>query len=434
MKGTIYLVFEYCHHDLAGLIDTQVRFTPYQVKCYMQQMVEGLAFLHSNGILHRDVKPANMLVNRDGGLKIADFGLARAFHKIPRTEVQRDKYTVKVVTLWYRAPEILLGMRNYGPAVDMWSVGVIFAEVIAKKIFLQANNEIKQLDTIFRWCGSPGADPKLWPEHVNLHNYDALQSVCKKPQQRCLQDHRNLRGLRDGLHDNLPGENGQAAFDLVDKLLVLNPQSRFDAAECLAHEYFQNEPMVDLDRIDGTKLSAVDKEAKEFSTKNERAKNNKRDRHQAQQQAQAQAQAQPSQPGGDGASQAGGGAPPAKRMRLPGAQGSLPGSTGRPGGASGRGGAPAGRGPSGRGGGRGGPPPVFDGAGGQSGGWPGARGGSSTAGAANGGGGGGGGRGRSWPGGGRGGGRGPPPGRGVGRGPSGRGGMPGRGVGRGPPR
>ena len=79
MKGTIYLVFEYCHHDLAGLIDTQVRFTPYQVKCYMQQMVEGLAFLHSNGILHRDVKPQNLLFTShapDAYLKLADWGLA----------------------------------------------------------------------------------------------------------------------------------------------------------------------------------------------------------------------------------------------------------------------------------------------------------------------------------------------------------------------
>jgi serine/threonine-protein kinase BUR1 len=175
-----------------------------------------------------------------------------------------------VVTLWYRSPELLLGMRNYGPAVDIWSTGIIFAELIAKKVFLQANNEIKQLDQIFRWCGSPAA-AGVWPEHENLGHYEALQSVCKKPNERDLHNHRNLRGLRDGQHGNLPGANGQAAYDLLDQMLILDPAKRVDASAALQHPYFGTEPFVDLAAIDRTQLNRPAKESKELGTKNDRS-------------------------------------------------------------------------------------------------------------------------------------------------------------------
>ena len=162
-------------------------------------------------------------------------------------------------------------MRNYGPAVDIWSTGIIFAELIAKKVFLQANNEIKQLDQIFRWCGSPAA-PGVWPGHENLGHYEALQSVCKKPNERDLHNHRNLRGLREGQHENLPGPNGQAAYDLLDQMLILDPARRIDAAAALQHEYFAHEPFVDLAAIDRSQLNRPAKESKELGTKNDRAK------------------------------------------------------------------------------------------------------------------------------------------------------------------
>ncbi len=207
----------------------------------------------------------------DGSLKIADFGLARSFSKPDANGRQMQRYTGKVVTLWYRSPELLLGMRNYGPAVDIWSTGIIFAELIAKKVFLQANNEIKQLDQIFRWCGSPAA-PSTWPGHENLGHYEALQSVCKKPNERDLHNHRNLRGLREGHHGNLPGSNGQAAYDLLDQMLILDPAKRIDAAAALQHQYFADEPFVDLAAIDRSQLNRPAKESKELGTKNDRAK------------------------------------------------------------------------------------------------------------------------------------------------------------------
>ena len=175
------------------------------------------------------------------------------------------------MTLWYRSPELLLGMRNYGPAVDIWSTGIIFAELIAKKVFLQANNEIKELDQIFRWCGSP-AGPGVWSGHENLGHYEALQSVCKKPNERDLHNHRNLRGLREGQHDNLPGPNGQAAYDLLDQMLILDPARRIDATAALQHAYFADEPFVDLAAIDRSQLNRPAKESKELGTKNDRAK------------------------------------------------------------------------------------------------------------------------------------------------------------------
>ena len=124
-----------------------------------------------------------MLVNSDGRLKIADFGLSREFN-----ERLNERYTHKVVTLWYRPPEILLGTQSYKCAVDLWSVGVVFAELSAKKPFLQGKNELSQLDMIFRWCGSPSeaveGSGATWAEHVELPFYESLKSICMKPQKR----------------------------------------------------------------------------------------------------------------------------------------------------------------------------------------------------------------------------------------------------------
>eukprot|EP01052_Picozoa_sp_SAG31_P030424 SAG31_NODE_3119_length_4656_cov_3.057055_3_plen_238_part_00 len=134
-KGSIFMVFEYMDHDLTGLIDNpKVTFTSYEVKLYMKQMLKGLQYCHSNMVLHRDVKGANMLINNVGQLKIADFGLSRDYLNDPQ-----QSYTHKVVTLWYRPPELLLGTKKYRAAVDIWSVGIVFAEMLASKPFLQVS-------------------------------------------------------------------------------------------------------------------------------------------------------------------------------------------------------------------------------------------------------------------------------------------------------
>lgn len=118
-RGSVYMVLEYMDHDLSGILGhPNFTFQPSHAKSLVKQMLEGLAYLHHMGILHRDIKGSNLLINNKGELKIADFGLARVFEKS-----QAQDYTNRVITLWYRPPELLLGATAYGPAVDIWSVG-----------------------------------------------------------------------------------------------------------------------------------------------------------------------------------------------------------------------------------------------------------------------------------------------------------------------
>ncbi|RWW22342.1 hypothetical protein BHE74_00025022 [Ensete ventricosum] len=138
MSCSLYLVFEYMEHDLAGLAASPtIKFTEPQVKCYMRQLLLGLEHCHNNGVLHRDIKGSNLLIDNEGSLKIADFGLATTFdpdHKHPMTS--------RVVTLWYRAPELLLGATDYGVGIDLWSAGCILAELLARKPIMPGRTEV----------------------------------------------------------------------------------------------------------------------------------------------------------------------------------------------------------------------------------------------------------------------------------------------------
>lgn len=125
----MYMVTPYMDHDLSGLLDNPtVHFTEPIIKCYMLQLLEGMRYMHSQSILHRDIKAANILINNKGILQIADFGLARVYgDEVPRAGngggVARREYTPLVVTRWYRPPELLLHLRKYTTAVDMWGIG-----------------------------------------------------------------------------------------------------------------------------------------------------------------------------------------------------------------------------------------------------------------------------------------------------------------------
>ncbi|KAK9129071.1 hypothetical protein Syun_017868 [Stephania yunnanensis] len=156
-KGGIYMVFEYMDHDLTGLSDRPgMRFSVPQIKCYMRQLLTGLHYCHINQVLHRDIKGSNLLIDNEGNLKLADFGLARSF-----SNDHNANLTNRVITLWYRPPELLLGTTKYGPAVDMWSVGCIFAELLQGKPILPGKDEPEQLNKIFELCGAP--DEVNWP-------------------------------------------------------------------------------------------------------------------------------------------------------------------------------------------------------------------------------------------------------------------------------
>ncbi|TYI49624.1 hypothetical protein E1A91_D12G048200v1 [Gossypium mustelinum] len=154
VSGSLYLIFEYMEHDLAGLVATPgIKFTEAQIKCYMQQLLRGLDHCHSRGVLHRDIKGANLLIDYNGNLKIGDFGLATLFR--PN---QKQTLTSRVVTLWYRPPELLLGSTDYGVAVDLWSSGCILAELFAGKPIMPGRTEVEQMHKIFKLCGSPSEE------------------------------------------------------------------------------------------------------------------------------------------------------------------------------------------------------------------------------------------------------------------------------------
>lgn len=163
----LYLVFEFLDLDLKkymealppseggrgkplpdGTITHRPALGEAMVKKFMAQLVEGVRYCHSHRILHRDLKPQNLLIDREGNLKLADFGLARAFG------VPLRSYTHEVVTLWYRAPEILLGGRQYSTGVDMWSVGAIFAEMCTRKPLFPGDSEIDEIFKIFRYVSA----------------------------------------------------------------------------------------------------------------------------------------------------------------------------------------------------------------------------------------------------------------------------------------
>jgi len=161
---SMFLVFEYVEHDLADLVDSMRTggFSESEVKCIIIQLLRAVSHLHDNWILHRDLKLSNLLFNNKGQLKLADFGLARLFGYPLRP------YTPKVATLWYRAPELLLGAKNYSTAIDMWAVGCIMAELLHKAPIMPGKTEIEQISFIFGLLGT--ANDKIWPGFSQLPN------------------------------------------------------------------------------------------------------------------------------------------------------------------------------------------------------------------------------------------------------------------------
>eukprot|EP01068_Selenidium_serpulae_P012115 Selendium_serpulae@DN5772_c0_g1_i6.p1 len=155
------LVFEYLDQDLKKLLDgSDCGLDKVTIQSYLYQLLDGVAYCHAHRVLHRDLKPQNLLINREGKLKLADFGLARAFGIPVRS------YTHEVVTLWYRAPDVLMGSKQYSTPVDIWSVGCIFAEMVNGRPLFPGTSDSDQLIRIFKSLGTP--DPESWPGIVQL--------------------------------------------------------------------------------------------------------------------------------------------------------------------------------------------------------------------------------------------------------------------------
>jgi serine/threonine protein kinase len=174
--GGIYLVFEFMDHDLTGLSESNQYgggFPLAQIKCYMAQMLEGLFYCHRNNVLHRDLKGSNLLINNRGELKLADFGLARPFNE------KIGRYTNRVITLWYRPPELLLGETHYDTSVDIWSAGAILAEMLRRQPLFPGVDELDQLNHIYDVCGTP--TPETWPGVDRLPWYKVRPKADRPP-------------------------------------------------------------------------------------------------------------------------------------------------------------------------------------------------------------------------------------------------------------
>merc|ERR1719214_273143 len=158
------LVFEFLDQDLKKLLDMcDGGLDLATTKSFMYQLLRGIAYCHTHRVLHRDLKPQNLLINREGELKLADFGLARAFGIPVRS------YTHEVVTLWYRAPDVLMGSRKYSTPVDIWSVGCIFAEMVNGRPLFPGNTDTDQLQKIFKILGTP--NEAMWPTIAELPDW-----------------------------------------------------------------------------------------------------------------------------------------------------------------------------------------------------------------------------------------------------------------------
>lgn len=218
----IYMVMDYVEHDLKSLMQHSMKkpFQMSEVKCLTKQMLAGIAHLHDNWIIHRDLKTSNLLLSHKGILKIADFGLAREYGS-PLKE-----YTPVVVTLWYRCPELLLATKKYSTSVDMWSVGTIFGELMLLKALFPGKNEKDQLDKIFKDLGTP--NEKIWPGFKDL----PLTKKMNFPDF----PYNTLRS-RFG---NYLSENG---FELINKLLTYDPIRRISAEDAMKHEFFRESPL-----------------------------------------------------------------------------------------------------------------------------------------------------------------------------------------------
>lgn len=209
------LVLELCEHALNDVIP-KIKLTEEVVKSIMKQLLEGLAYLHDNFVVHRDLKPGNILISHKGELKITDFGTAKLFGENKRP------LTNGITTLWYSAPELLFGTKHYGSSIDMWAAGCILAELLNRQPLFPGQNGIDQLSRIFNTLGTPSAED--WPGVNYLPNYfphDPSPQI----------------SFRHAFPSASPN-----AIDLMKSLLSFSPSARITANQALKHAFFTSEP------------------------------------------------------------------------------------------------------------------------------------------------------------------------------------------------
>jgi len=228
-NNVLYLVFEFLTMDLKKYLDSikEKHMDPELLKSYTYQILLAIKYCHTHRVLHRDLKPHNLLIDSKGIIKVADFGLARAFGVPVRA------YTHEVVTLWYRAPEILLGQLRYSCPVDMWSVGCIFAEMANKRPLFHGDSEIDQLFRIFRTKGTP--TELTWPGVTELPDFKP--TFPNWPAQR--------------MKNAVPRLDTQG-LELLKDMLEYQPALRISAKRAINHPYFDD---LDKSKFPDTEIS-----------------------------------------------------------------------------------------------------------------------------------------------------------------------------------
>lgn len=225
---SIFMVMEFMEHDLKGLLESQrTPFTVSEVKCLLLQLLSGVAYLHDHYVLHRDLKTSNVLVSNRGDLKLCDFGMARQYGS------PLKPYTNMVVTLWYRPPELLLGVDTYSTAVDCWSLGCCFAELVSRSPLLPGRSEIEQLDRIFKMCGTP--NEATWAGWSRLPLSGKMRFANNPPG--------GLRARFPARPRDGAAPLSDAGFDLLSGLLCCNPGRRISASDALRHPWFSEVPL-----------------------------------------------------------------------------------------------------------------------------------------------------------------------------------------------
>lgn len=217
----VYIVMDFIENDLRALMD-EMRgpFDVSEVKTLVKQLLSAIALMHDNWIIHRDLKTSNLLINNRGQIKVADFGLARK-----EGDPSSGKLTQMVVTLWYRAPELLLGETAYGPEIDIWSAGCIFGELLSLKPTFPGRTEPDQVTKIFKMLGMP--NEKIWPGFSKLPHAAKIASVSNQ---------------YNYLANTFPMLS-KAGVDLMKQMLAYNPKARPTAHEALQHPWFEEAPL-----------------------------------------------------------------------------------------------------------------------------------------------------------------------------------------------